>query len=82
MCREYQQILHGREVRGRLHPGTKLSKLSFPGDNYEFATHRTILLGGTLNIAPIRFLKLTGAWYIAVACFVLILTIFYLLQII
>jgi CDP-diacylglycerol--serine O-phosphatidyltransferase len=40
----------------------------------------TVLLGGLLNIAPIRFAKLTGAWYIAVACFVLGLTAHYLLQ--
>lgn len=40
----------------------------------------TIILGATLNIAPIRFVKLTGAWYVAVACFVLILSVYYLIQ--
>lgn len=40
----------------------------------------SVLLGGLLNIAPIRFAKLTGAWYIAVACFVLVLSAYYLLQ--
>jgi CDP-diacylglycerol--serine O-phosphatidyltransferase len=42
----------------------------------------TIVLGATLNIAPIRFAKLTGAWYVAVACFVLILSVYYLVQMI
>ena len=51
-------------------------------DQFQWILYGTILLGGTLNVAPIRFVKLTGAWYIAVACFVLVLTIFYLLQII
>ena len=40
----------------------------------------TVILGATLNIAPIRFAKLTGAWYVAVACFVLILSVYYLVQ--
>jgi CDP-diacylglycerol--serine O-phosphatidyltransferase len=48
---------------------------------FEWILYGSILLGGTLNIAPIRFTKLTGVWYIAVACFVLILTLFYFLQI-
>jgi len=51
-------------------------------DQFQWILYGTILLGGTLNVAPIRFVKLTGAWYIAAACFVLVLTIFYLLQII
>lgn len=48
---------------------------------FQWVLYGTILLGGTLNIAPIRFAKLTGGWYVAVACFVLALTIFYLLHI-
>ncbi len=48
---------------------------------FEWILYGSILLGGTLNIAPIRFAKLTGVWYIAVACFVLMLTLFYFLQI-
>jgi CDP-diacylglycerol--serine O-phosphatidyltransferase len=50
-------------------------------EHFQWLLYGTILLGGTLNIAPIRFAKLTGGWYIAVACFVLALTIFYLLHI-
>ncbi len=49
---------------------------------FQWILYGTILLGGTLNIAPIRFAKLTGGWYIAVACFVLGLTIFYSIHII
>ena len=51
-------------------------------EQFQWILYGTILLGGTLNVAPIRFIKLTGAWYIAVACFVLVLTIYYLLHII
>jgi len=31
---------HDGEVQGRLPSGTRLSKLWFSGNNYEFATHR------------------------------------------
>ncbi len=40
MYEEYQQILHGREGWGRLRSGIRLPKLSFSGNNYEFATDR------------------------------------------
>lgn len=50
-------------------------------EHFQWVLYGTILLGGTLNIAPIRFAKLTGGWYIAVACFVIALTLFYLLRI-
>jgi len=50
-------------------------------EQFQWILYGTILLGGTLNIAPIRFIKLTGAWYIAVACFVVTLTGFYAIQI-
>ena len=50
-------------------------------EQFQWVLYGTIVLGGTLNIAPIRFAKLTGVWYIAVACFVIALTLFYLLQI-
>lgn len=45
---------------------------------FKWVLYGSILLGGVLNIAPIRFAKLTGAWYLAVACFILALTLFYL----
>jgi CDP-diacylglycerol--serine O-phosphatidyltransferase len=48
---------------------------------FEWILYGSILLGGALNIAPIRFAKLTGVWYIAIACFVLLLTLYYFLQI-
>jgi CDP-diacylglycerol--serine O-phosphatidyltransferase len=51
-------------------------------EQFQWIVYGTILVGGTLNVAPIRFVKLTGAWYIAVACFVLVLTTIYLSQII
>jgi hypothetical protein len=40
MCEEYQQILHGREVWGKMGAGTRLFKFSFSGDNYEFSTQQ------------------------------------------
>ncbi len=50
-------------------------------EHFQWVVYGTILLGGTLNIAPIRFAKLRGGWYVAVACYVLGLTMFYLLDI-
>lgn len=47
---------------------------------FQWLLYGSVLMGGALNIAPIRFAKLTGAWYIAVAGFVLLLTLYYALQ--
>lgn len=51
-------------------------------DHFQWFVYCTVVLGATLNIAPIRFAKLTGAWYAAVACFVLILSVYYVTQLI
>jgi CDP-diacylglycerol--serine O-phosphatidyltransferase len=51
-------------------------------DYFKLTVYGTVVLGATLNIAPIRFAKLTGAWYVAVACFVLILSAYYVIQLI
>ena len=46
-------------------------------DHFRWVVFGTVVLGATLNIAPIRFVKLTGGWYVAVACYVLALSVFY-----
>jgi CDP-diacylglycerol--serine O-phosphatidyltransferase len=51
-------------------------------DHFHWIVYGTVVLGATLNIAPIRFAKLTGAWYVAVACLVLILSVYYVMQLI
>lgn len=51
-------------------------------DYFQWIVYGAVVLGATLNIAPIRFAKLTGAWYVAVASFVLILTVHYIMQLI
>lgn len=51
-------------------------------DHFHWIVYGTVVLGATLNIAPIRFAKLTGAWYVAVACLVLILSAYYVMQLI
>ena len=49
---------------------------------FQWMLYASVLLGGALNISPIRFVKLTGGWYIAILCFVTVLTLYYWAQII
>ena len=46
-------------------------------ESFQLALYAVIVLGAALNVAPIRFLKLTGGWYVATAVFVLSMTVFY-----
>ena len=48
---------------------------------FQWLLYCVILIGGALNIAPIPFMKLTGVWYVAIACFVFLLTMFYVWRI-
>jgi phosphatidylserine synthase len=46
-------------------------------DLFEWTLYGTIILSAILNVAPLRFRKPTGIWYVANAIFVFSLTIFY-----
>ena len=51
-------------------------------DYFQWVVLGTVVLGATLNIAPIRFVKLTGGWYVAVACYVFALSAYYVSRLI